>query len=396
VLAPVGRDAELIQTMLASAQLGVARVNTPEELVRRIADEVQGTAPARIGVVVATDDALGIDWSSRIADLLERQPSWSDLPIVLLAHSIDAPRGHRWETSAGSAAEAERLMMRASVTVLDRPVRVATLVSAVRSGVRTRARQIEVRDLIEALKHSQQLAERAAAAKSDFLALMSHELRTPLNAIAGYAELLSIECYGPVPERQREVLGRITQAQRHLLGIINDVLNFAKLEKGRVEYDLEPVAVRDIIAEVTPLIEPQMSAKRLTYEVRAPAPEIVALADREKLRQILLNLLSNAVKFTMAGGLITVDVDEHAAEGGLPETISLRVSDTGTGIPADKLESVFEPFVQVRGDAPARADGTGLGLSISRDLARGMGGDLRVRSQLAKGSTFTIELPRPR
>jgi len=394
VLAPVGRDAQLVQSMLDAAQIRIERVNSPGDLLARLESELTGNAPTRIGVVVATDDALGIDWSGRLAMLLERQPSWSDLPIVLLARSIDANRDDRWGTAIDSTSAAHRLMLRGSVTVLDRPVRVATLVSAVRAAIRARARQIEVRDLIEALRHSQQRAEAAAAAKSEFLALMSHELRTPLNAIAGYSELLSIECYGPVPPQQREVLGRISQAQRHLLGIINDVLNLSKLENGRVEYDIQRVRVSDVIAEVSPLIEPQLAAKRLEYDVQLPNPSPAVAADREKLRQIVLNLVSNAVKFTLAGGRITVDVREHPGDTDVSGRVLLRVTDTGSGIPGDKLDAVFEPFVQVSADATSRNEGTGLGLAISRDLARGMGGDLRVRSELTKGSTFTVELRR--
>jgi signal transduction histidine kinase len=392
VLAPVGRDGELIQAMLHSAGIGVSRVDSAQALVERIEGASAGAASPELGVIIATDDALGIDWSARLASLLEQQPSWSDLPLVLLARSLDASGDSQSLGLAQVMPAAERLMMRGSVTVLDRPVRVAALVSAVRAALRARARQIEVRDLIESRTRAMKLAERAAAAKSDFLALMSHELRTPLNAIAGYGELLSIGCYGPVTDVQREVLGRIATAQRHLLGIINDVLNLAKLEKGRVEYEICPVRLADVIGEVGPLIEPQLAAKQLAYEVETPDPGVEVRADREKLRQIMLNLLSNAVKFTRAGGRVKVDVAECGPRADVGPRVLLRISDTGAGIPADKLEAVFEPFVQVRTDANARSDGTGLGLAISRDLARGMGGDLRVRSELAKGSTFIVEL----
>jgi signal transduction histidine kinase len=223
---------------------------------------------------------------------------------------------------------------------------------------------------------------------------MSHELRTPLNAIAGYAELLLTGCYGPVPPEQQRALNRVTHAQKHLLGLINDILNYAKLEKNHVEFDIAPVDLRDVIAEVGPLIEPQLTAKGLEYDVRLPPPSIVVSVDRDKLRQILLNLLSNAVKFTPPGGRIRIETAERAGDDQPLDQIFVRVSDTGCGIPEDKLDAVFEPFVQVRADGPAKREGTGLGLAISRELARGMGGDLRVRSELGAGSVFTVALRR--
>jgi PAS domain S-box-containing protein len=230
-------------------------------------------------------------------------------------------------------------------------------------------------------------AEAANRAKSEFLAVMSHELRTPLNAIGGYAELLEMGIRGPVTPQQREDLARIQRSQRHLLGLINEVLNYAKLETGSVRYDPEPVPAREALVEAESLVAPQARARGLTMQVRECPPGLVARADREKLRQILVNLLSNAVKFTDRGG-VTLSCEASGAQ------LRFRVSDTGIGIPADKLAAIFEPFVQVRADLARPAEGTGLGLAISRDLARGMGGDIAVTSTPGAGSTFTLTLPR--
>jgi signal transduction histidine kinase len=219
---------------------------------------------------------------------------------------------------------------------------------------------------------------------------MSHELRTPLNAIGGYAELMEMGIRGPVTPEQREDLRRVQTSQRHLLGLINEVLNYAKLETGTVHYDVADVRVRDAVVGAELLVAPQAQARALQLVVSAPPPELVLRADPEKLRQILVNLLSNAVKFTDRGGRIELSC---VAQG---ERVAITVRDTGIGIAAHQLERIFEPFVQVRADLTRTAEGTGLGLAISRDLARGMGGDLTVESTPGVGSAFTLTLPRAR
>jgi PAS domain S-box-containing protein len=236
------------------------------------------------------------------------------------------------------------------------------------------------------LEAARAAAEDANRAKSQFLAVMSHELRTPLNAIGGYVQLIELGIHGPVTQGQTDSLGRIARAQRHLLRLINDVLNLSRIEAGRVDYVREEIVIQDLLADVIPMIEPQLNAAGLKASISS-APGIRAFADREKVQQILINLLTNAVKFTPTGGRVIV---ETRAVG---DHVEIVVRDSGIGIPADKLESVFEPFVQVEMEHAKRREGSGLGLAISRDLARGMGGDLRATSQLGKGSSFMLFLP---
>ena len=239
----------------------------------------------------------------------------------------------------------------------------------------------------EELEKERLIADRANRAKSEFLAVMSHEQRTPLNAIGGYADLLEMGVHGPLSDAQLEAVVRMRRSQRHLLRLINDVLNLARLESGRVEYNIAPVPLRAVVDNVLPMVEPQLSARRLRLELDVPT-DLVVRGDREKIEQVLLNLLSNAIKFTPGEGCIRV---EAAAAGS--EMVALRVRDTGVGIPANRLQQVFEPFVQVDASHTRRAEGTGLGLAISRDLARGMGGNLDVESTVGEGSTFTVTLP---
>jgi signal transduction histidine kinase/CHASE3 domain sensor protein len=241
--------------------------------------------------------------------------------------------------------------------------------------------------LFEAERDARYAAESANRAKAAFLASMSHELRTPLQAALGFAQLVRSGVYGAVNEQQSEVLGRVERSQTHLSRLIDDILDFARLEAGRVRIEPKPVVVADVIADLAPLVEAQAAGKNVQLSLLPPPPGLVVMADRQRLQQILVNLVGNAIKFTPENGTIRVAAQKDTT------TAQVFIQDTGKGIPADRLQAIFEPFVQVEDSLTRTASGAGLGLAISRDLARAMGGDLKVDSRLGKGSTFTVVLP---
>jgi len=238
----------------------------------------------------------------------------------------------------------------------------------------------------EALEALARAAE-ADRAKADFLATMSHELHTPLNAIAGYAELLELGMQGPVSPQQRDAIARIRQAQRQLLGVVDDILTFSRAENEGLQMMIETVDVKQTLERIRFLVEPLLRGSRLDVEVVPCDPPLSVLADRERMQHIIMNLLSNAVKFSPPESPIRIECEQ------VGNCAAIHVIDAGAGIPSAKLEAIFEPFVQGSAGFTRIATGSGLGLAISRDLARLMGGELEVESELGVGSRFTLTLP---
>jgi PAS domain S-box-containing protein len=249
--------------------------------------------------------------------------------------------------------------------------------------------EAEREELLRKAEAARAEAAEANRAKAEFLAAMSHELRTPLNAIGGYVDLLELGVHGALNTDQSDALARVTANQRHLLNLINDLLSFARLEAGRLEFDSQRLSALELLTSMESLVAPSAVAKGVDYEAIECDPGIVIEGDPERVRQVLLNLVSNAIKFTPAGGRVVLSCEPD--DGGA----ALLVADTGVGIPAEEQDRIFDPFQQVGRRLSRPRDGVGLGLAISRDLAVAMGGELTVESAPGEGSTFRLYLPRP-
>jgi len=243
----------------------------------------------------------------------------------------------------------------------------------------------------EAERQAREAAEHANLSKARFVATISHELRTPMNAILGYTALMGEGIYGPVSADQQDHLGRVQSSGRHLLGLIEELLSYARVEAGEVVVQPEPVALLDIVEQSLVLVRPIAEQKGLRVRVEAPDEPVELVTDPDKLRQILVNLLANAVKYTIQGEvvvLLRIEGRDAAVR------VIIEVTDTGRGIAPDAQPHIFDPFWQADPASTQSGGSSGLGLSVARQLARLLGGDVTVaRSAPGEGSTFVVSLP---
>ena len=237
---------------------------------------------------------------------------------------------------------------------------------------------------LAAERRSRAAAERTNRARMEFVARLSHDIRTPLNAIAGYADLLVSGVRGRLTPEQEQDVVHIQRSERHLLSLADTLLDYARLEVGEFNFTCCDLPIAPLLDAARSLVAPQLAARSLSLEVIPPSRLLMAHADADNVRRILVNLLTNAVKFTAPGGRIVLSA---ATDG---TCVAIRVTDFGPGIPAEVLPSIFEPYVQLSPGAPGA---TGLGLAIARDLALGMGGDVTVTSTVDMGSSFVLHLP---
>ena len=376
-----------IRPAVAAADGGGARPAAEQDLVRGI---IQRLAD---GVVVIDREDGCIRFVNPAAEALFGRASDD-----LVGHVFGHP------ATAGETTEIE--IVRKGGRVVHAELRVVEMMWDQRPALVVSLR--DVTDRKQAEERARQLVEERAArvdaesankAKSEFLAMMSHELRTPLNAVLGYSELLESGVYGAVSDEQRSQIARIRASGQHLLGLVNEVLDLAKVDSGKLSVERKSARCSKVLNAALALVLPAAETRGIAIPAAVPESQDCYLGDEGRVRQILLNLLSNAVKFTEPGGRVRVEAGttDDPASGPATRTQAgwayFCVTDTGIGIPRDQLETIFSPFIQVEGGWTRRQGGAGLGLTISRRLARLMGGDLEVESASGKGSTFTLWLP---
>lgn len=344
-----------------------------------------------IGILFAqTERGIGALLSDRgAAGIMARRllPAAIMVPVVLGSIRLAGERARLYDTEFGVSVFAAASILTFSFVVIW-AARVLRTLDAERTELVLREQQTRAaaeRAQMEA-EAARAEAERANTIKTDFLAVMSHELRTPLTAIMGYEELLSDGITGPVTDLQRQQLGRINASAHHLLGLIDEILTFARVDIGREKINIENVNLNAVVREAAALVEPMAATKDVRFVVIEPQEDRMIDTDRMKLKQMLVNLLSNAIKFTDEG-----EVRLTAAIRG--ERMEFCVSDTGIGIAPANVEPIFEPFWQVEQGATRKSGGTGLGLSVTRKLARLLGGDVTLKTGVGRGSTFTLTLP---
>lgn len=387
-------DRELVAATLAAAGLAcdIVPVETREAFVRAIASEP-------FDVILADDRLPAFDGATALAIAAATAP---DVPFIFVSGTLGEEIAiERMKAGATDYVLKQRLSrLPSAVTRARREAQVRAGHVRAEAEVRRLNAELEQRVLErtaelaranEALAEQQEAvqaarveAERANRAKSEFLSRMSHDLRTPLNAVLGFAQLLAGDS---LSEAQRECVQQILKGGSHLLDLINEVLDIARIEAGRLTLSPEPVRVRDIVRHAADLIAPLAAARQIELVIDDDMLfDGAVLADRQRLNQVLLNLLSNAVKYNRPGGRVVLTIEEQPKG-----RVRILVSDTGAGIPADKLALLFRPFERLGAESTG-IEGTGLGLTLARGLAEAMGGSVGVRSEIDRGSTFWLEL----
>jgi signal transduction histidine kinase/ActR/RegA family two-component response regulator len=376
ILAPTGRDSELSARVFSDYQLRAEVCSGPQELCEKFL--------VGAGLVFLTDEALTPIVTQYLVEALEQQSAWSDMPLVILTSGGG-------DTPANAEALAT-LVERGNVTLIERPVRVMTLLSAVRSALRARRRQFDVRDYLAAeqratddLKQAIQRAEEASSLKDEFLATVSHELRTPLMAVLGWAHLLRSNNLDEAGQRRAlETIERNARAQQQL---IEDLLDVSRIITGKLRLDVRPVAPGIFIAAAVESVRPAADAKEIQLEIISDPISSIS-GDAGRLQQVVWNLLSNAIKFTPRGGQVRLELRRTGSQ------VEISVTDSGQGIRADFLPYVFERFRQADMKTTRAHGGLGLGLAIVRQLVELHGGTVGVMSEgEGKGATFVVKLP---
>jgi signal transduction histidine kinase/ActR/RegA family two-component response regulator len=369
VHAPVGRDGALTGQLLTRASIPHLVCGTLRELAAALA--------IGAGAVLLTEEALDEPGLEDVIQTIEDQPPWSDVPVLVCAGSERERVGMR---------TLQRVRKLGNVTLLDRPIRVAAVLSSVESALRSRARQYELREVLVALHEAREQADATNRVKDEFLATLSHELRTPLNAMLGWLSMLrSGQVHGPLVARAYEIIERNARAQHALVA---DLLDVSRIITGKLALNPTTAAVVPLLMAAVDTIAPTAAAKRIDVRTQIESADAIVIGDSARLQQVFWNLLSNAVKFTPAGGRIVVDA---RAQG---DQVIVSVSDTGIGIDPSFLPSVFDRFRQADSTTTRTHGGLGLGLAIVRHIIELHGGRIEACSEgEGRGAKFVVSLP---
>jgi signal transduction histidine kinase/ActR/RegA family two-component response regulator len=366
VLAPTGRDAALIRTVFDANGLACASCQD----MAAVSEELHHGAD---GLLIA-EEALAAS-EIELREWLTQQPSWSDLPILVLARP-----------GADSSTVARTIHDFGNVAVIERPVRIASIVSAARAALRSRQRQYQIRDYLEERKRTEEALREADRRKNDFLAMLAHELRNPLAPIRNALEIVRLQSpadsaaarMGPVMERQ----------VNQLVHLVDDLLEVSRIARGKIELRKEPLDLAAVARSAMETSRPLIQAKQQGLSVSIPDESVCVDGDFVRLNQVIANLLNNASKYTHAGGSIRLTLRQHEGKA------QVAVRDNGIGIEPDMLEQIFEPFIQIGRELGGSQQGLGIGLSLAKMLVEMHGGTIHARSEGAgKGSEFVLSIP---
>jgi signal transduction histidine kinase len=369
VVAPTVRDARTTQALLEASDIAVETCATADALIAG----VEGGAAA---LLVAEETLSSPQFRTRLADVLRHQPSWSDLPILVFAR-----------TGSRSAASDEAVRMLGNVTLLDRPVRIATLLSAVRTALRARGRQLEIRGLLSARALSEASLRRADQRKDEFLATLGHELRNPLAPLVTGLHLLRASGRGDA--QLLEVTAVMERQVQHLVRLVDDLLEVARITEGRLHIERAPTDLVVAVKAAIDISRPLFDGGQHGLTVELPMESLIVAGDLVRLTQVFTNLLTNAAKYSNPGGAVWLTLSR--GEG---QTARVSIRDSGIGIPATHLESIFDTFVQVDRTSRRAQGGLGIGLTLVRRLVEMHGGRVHALSAgPGTGSEFIVELP---
>jgi signal transduction histidine kinase/ActR/RegA family two-component response regulator len=364
VLAPTRADADVTLRVLAQAGLAGEICGSSADLAREI---LRGA-----GAVIVTDDVARGDPPSELRFLLDRQPSWSELPILVLARP-ESPRLAALRTIPG-------------VLLLERPVHIRSLVSAVEAALRARLRQYELRNQLEQTRAANFELQNAARAKDDFLATLSHELRNPLSALRTAADLLDRESAGP--EARREARQIVRRQAMQMTRLLDDLLDVARITHGRLEIRVVRASLWSIVRSAVETVQPLLDRKQHEFTLDMPDEDLALDVDPVRMAQVLANLLTNAAKYTEAGGRISLQVESDVRR------VTFRVRDNGIGIAPEAASDIFGMFAQLRPALERSDGGLGIGLALSKALVELHGGKITLKSEgPGRGSEFTVRIP---